>query len=275
MRLGIHLSIGQGLQKTAQEALDLNCNTVQIFSKNPRSWKAGKFDEEGADFIRKNKNELGLEPWVVHVTYLVNPCSPEEEQFSRSLEALELEVARAEAMGAEYFVLHPGNRKKSSPQEAIGRLQKTLDHLVQQFHSICFLLEGMAGSGTELGSDFLELSKIVAPFSPDRVGICLDTCHLFAGGFDIRDERGWQRTLDRFFSHIDHKRLGLVHVNDSIHPLGSKKDRHTHLGEGEIGAEGFKAMLKRPELRNIPLILETPGEAQKEGKRNLDFLRGL
>jgi len=275
LRLGIHLSIGQGLQKTMEEALDLNCNTVQVFAKNPRSWKAGKFDQKGAAFIRQNKKDLGIDPWVVHATYLINPCSPDEDLYSRSISALELEVGRAEEMGAEFFVIHPGNSKKSSSQEAINRLHNTLNHLLENFHAIRFLVEGMAGAGTELGADFLELSKIVSPFDPGKVGICLDTCHLFASGFDIRSENGWRKTLDQFFSHIDHQRLGLIHVNDSVHNLGENKDRHTHLGEGEIGRQGFEAMVKLPELRNIPFILETPGVARKEGKRNLDFLRSL
>jgi len=275
LRLGIHLSIGQGLKRTMEEALDLDCNCVQIFSKNPRGWNAGKFDQGGADFVRENRKERGIDPWVVHATYLVNPCSPDEDLYSRSLSSLELEVGRAEAMGADFFVIHPGNTKGSSSQEAINRLQKSLDFLLGKFHAISFLVEGMAGRGSELGGDFLELSKIVSPFAPEKVGICLDTCHLFAAGFDIRTEEGWRSTLDKFFAHIDHQRLGLIHVNDSVYPLGAKKDRHTHLGKGEIGVEGFRAMVNRPELRNIPLILETPGEARKEGQNNLEFLRNL
>ncbi len=275
MRLGIHLSMGRGLKRTMEEAQELGCNTVQIFSKNPRSWKAGKFDQEGADLVYREKQDRDLRPWVVHATYLINPCSPDDDLYYRSREGLELEIGRAELMGADYYVLHPGNRKDSSPEQSIKRLQHNLAYLLEKFNSINLLVEGMAGRGSELGASFLELSKIVAPFSPTRVGICLDTCHLFAAGWDIRTDKGWRKTLDLFFSHIDYQRLQLIHVNDSVYPLGSRQDRHTHLGQGKIGREGFRAMINRPELREIPLILETPGSVREEGRKNLEFMRRL
>ncbi len=267
--------MGRGWQQTLDEAQELGCNTVQVFAKNPRSWKAGKFDQEGAELVCREKQLRELKPWVVHATYLINPCSPDDDLYYRSREGMELEIERAELMGAEYYVLHPGNRKDSTPEQSINRLRNNLAHLLEKFSSITLLVEGMAGQGSELGASFLELSKIVAPFSPARVGICLDTCHLFAAGWDIRNDEGWRRTLDRFLAHIDYQRLQLMHVNDSVFPLGSGQDRHTHLGEGEIGQEGFRAMINRPELRKIPFILETPGSARDEGRQNLDFMHGL
>ncbi len=276
MRLGLHLSMSRGLKKTLQEALDLNCNTLQIFSKNPRSWRVSAFDEEGAAYVKANKGAMGVAPWVVHVTYLINPATPDPLLYEKSLQSLFVELERSLAMGADYFVIHAGNRKDSSVDSAIARLQKTLGLATERFgDQIKILLENSTGKGSELGADFAELAEIVKPFSPASVGICFDTCHAFAAGYDMRDEASWRNTGRRLFDTIDADRLALLHVNDSQGELGSRIDRHTHLGEGQIGPAGFRAIFSDKRMRALPCILETPGQPAVEGLKNLNFLRKM
>lgn len=275
MRTGIHLSISGGFQKTLQLAEELQCTTLQVFVRNPRSWKAGTFDKEGAIFAKEQSPQKGINPWVVHVSYLINPCSPDKDIYEKSLHALEIEVSRAILLGAEFFVMHPGNHKNTTVPRSIWRLQKTLDYLMNKFPDIVFLLENTAGSGTSLGGSFNELAQAINMFPQENVCLCFDTCHALAGGYDIRSSHGWSTTLKEIDNEMDTKRLKLLHVNDSLAPLGSGIDRHTHLGEGHIGQSGFKAMLEEPLLRNLPMILETPGDPKVEGSRNLNFLRNL
>lgn len=276
MRLGLHLSIGRGFKKTLQKATDLNCNALQIFSKNPRSWEVGPFDAEGAAYVKANKEAMGVAPWVVHVTYLINPATPDPILYEKSLQSLAIELKRSIALGAEYFVIHAGNRKGSSISAAIARLQKTIGLLTEKFgDKIKLLVENSTGKGTELGAHFDELATIVRPFPTTSVGICFDTCHAFSAGYDMRDEKSWHNTSRRLFDAIDSERLSLLHVNDSLGELASCIDRHTHLGEGEIGLAGFRAIFSDDRMRALPCILETPGRPEVEGIKNLNYLRKM
>ena len=276
MRLGLHLSIGKGFKNTLKETLALNCNAVQTFVKNPRGWQGGAFDEEGASYVKANKDKLGIRPWVVHGSYLVNPCSPDSSIYEKSLASLLLEMERAISLGADYFVMHTGNRKGNTPEEAVLLLQKTIDQLLARFSGrVKILLENSSGKGSEIGSSFLELALITAPFPVNLLGICLDTCHAFSAGYDLRDKDAWAKTKNLLFAELDTKRLTLLHVNDSVGELNSHVDRHAHLGEGEIGKDGFFAIFQDDQMASIPCILETPGDPKVEGIKNIKFLRKM
>lgn len=276
MLLGLHLSIGKGFRESLRLATELKCQTIQTFVKNPRAWGASAFDEEGAKYVKENKDKLGIAPWVVHVSYLVNPASPDQEIYEKSLASLYLEIERAIALGAELFVLHAGNRKESSQRKALAKLQGSLELLLTRFApAIKIVVENSSGKGTELAADILELAEIVRPFSVDSLGVCFDSCHGFSAGYDLRNEEAWKKTKALLFDNFEPQRLSLLHVNDSQGGLNSRIDRHAHLGEGEIGKEGFAAIFKDKDMRALPCILETPGPANPDGLRNLNFLRKM
>lgn len=274
MPLGVHLSMARGLKKTMEKALALGFSALQIFAKNPRSWRAGPFDTEGASFVRMHRKTMGIQYWAVHMAYLNNPCSQDPDLFDKTLASLQLEAWRSQSMGADALVIHPGNRKGSSVEEAILRVQKTIEMLLM-FPEIQILVENTPGSGSQIGACFSELGKIVSPFPLERVGMCFDTCHAFARNYDLRTENNWQETLNQLFEAIHPQRLRLIHVNDSKYGLGSGRDGHTHPGQGYIGLEGFQAMMTAEQLQGIPMILETPGNPEMEGQANITLLKGL
>lgn len=284
MLLGCHLSIGKGFTGALDAAEDLGINALQIFSHNASSWRMKTITEEAASSFRVRFDDSPVEYIVVHTMYLLNLASPDEALFKRSVAAFEDEVERAEILGIDRIVTHLGAHKGAGVEAGIDRIVTALDHVIASetfsaYSGIKLLLENTAGTGTTMGSSFSELKAIIASLSDaSRVGVCLDTCHAFAAGYELRTLEGLEGTLAAFDREIGLDRLELIHLNDSKYPLDSRRDRHAHIGRGEIGRDGFSLIMNHEALRELPFILETPKQidGQPDADRiNLNLVRSL
>lgn len=256
-RIGAHMSIAGGLAKAAGDTVKIGADTMQIFSRNPRG--SGYRDpscEEEAEFWRIRK-EAGLGPILAHAPYTMNLASAQEKVSEFARMVIREDVARMDRLGMELFVFHPGSHTGIGTEAGIENIVQGLNEALTGREQITVLLETMSGKGTEIGVRFEELKEILDGLKyPERFGVCLDTCHVFAAGYDIvNDLEGVLREFDRV---LGLKRLKAVHLNDSQTPCGSHKDRHAVIGGGEIGEEALSAVLKHPLLRELPFFLETP-----------------
>ncbi|HKL75728.1 MAG TPA: deoxyribonuclease IV [Halanaerobiales bacterium] len=266
MRIGKHVSISGGLDKAVIRAKEINCNTLQIFVKNPRGWKLRKISEEEINKTKDNIKNMGMNPLVVHSSYLINLASPKKKLWEKSLNVLIKEYIRASKIGAQYLVLHPGNHTGSGIKNGIKKLYEGLNKLLEETNDNgpMILLENVAGAGTAIGSKFEELYDIITGVNNnDKIGVCFDTCHAFAAGYNIKNKKYLNKALDDFDKKIGLNKLKIIHINDSKHECSSKKDEHAHIGEGKIGKDGFELIINHNLLKDIPFILETP---QFEGK---------
>ena len=284
--LGVHVSIAGGLEKSVERALDLDLQTFQIFSKNQRQWRSPPLKDEDARKFRDSWRESGLGPFVVHDSYLINLGSPKENAFNRSVETFSDELLRAETIGSPYLVMHPGSHLKKGEEWGLKRIAEGLDRSVGSYldsemgpdekgKTTLILLENTAGQGTNLGYEPEQLARIMdLSEHRDMLGICFDTCHAFASGLDISGEESYGEVFDRIDSAIGLDEIKVFHLNDSVKGLGMKVDRHTHIGEGEIGLPGFRMLLNDNRFEDRPMILETPGW-DEEDRKNLKVLRSL
>jgi deoxyribonuclease-4 len=274
MLLGCHLSIGKGFVGALQAAEELGINALQIFSHNASSWRMKEIADETAASFQARFSISSAEYIVIHTMYLLNLASPDEPLFERSVTALEEEVRRAGLLGIDHIVTHLGAHKGSGKEAGIARIVDALDRVLasesfSRYPGIRLLLEDTAGAGTTMGTTFSELGAIINDLSDaSRVGVCLDTCHAFAAGYELRTPDGLEETLAAFDREIGLDRLGLIHLNDSKFPLGSRRDRHAHIGAGELGEEAFSLIVNHEALRDLPFILETPKEI--DGKPDAD-----
>ncbi len=276
MRFGFHISISGGLSKVAQRAVDRDCQTIQVFSRNPRGWKYGPLSPDEVRLFQIALRRLDISPVVVHMPYLPNPASPDADLYRRSIDSLAEELRRAQQLGAAFVVVHVGKHMGSPIGQALKRVAVAINQTLEQVETeVLLLLEGTAGQGTEIGHSFSQIRDIFAQLeNPNRVGVCLDTAHIFEAGYDIATDEGLEKTLQEFAQLLGLDRLHLLHLNDSKPPLGSHVDRHWHIGEGEIGREGFRRIINHPRLRSLPGIMETPaGEA--EDAKNMRTVRDL
>ena len=274
MLLGCHLSIGKGFTGALAVAKSLDINAMQIFSHNASSWRMKEITAEMASTFRQHFSESSVEYIVIHTMYLLNLASQDEDLFERSIAALEEEIRRAGLLGIDRLVTHIGAHKGSGIDAGIARIITALDRVLssdfaRRYQHVQVLLEDTAGAGTTMGTTFSELGAIIDGLSDaSRVGICFDTCHAFAAGYELRTPDGLAETLEEFDREIGIERLCLIHLNDSKFPLGSRRDRHNHIGAGEIGEEAFSLIVNHPALRDLPFILETPKEI--DGKPDAD-----
>jgi len=282
--LGCHLSIAKGFAASIDAAEGLGNTALQIFSHNASSWRMKPIEADSAASFRERLSRSSVEYVVIHTMYLLNLASPDDSLFERSVSALIEEIARAAALGIDRVVTHLGAHVGSGIEAGIGRVIEGLDRVVSSppFRSspgLRLLLENTAGSGTTVGTTFEELGAIISGLSdPSRIGVCLDTCHAFAAGYDLRTPAGLEETLASFDSAIGLDRLDLIHLNDSVFPLGSHRDRHAHIGRGEIGMEGMRGIVNHSALRSHPFILETPKSIDGLSDAdpiNLEIVRGL
>ena len=274
-RFGIHLSISGGVAQAAARALELGCDTFQIFSRNPRTLKAKPIDPDDAVAFRAAVRESGIHPVVIHVNYLINVASPKDGTYELSVAALTDELVRADALGAELVVMHPGNHLGSGIEAGVARIASAIDRAYESTGAQARLcLENMAGAGTEVGTTFDELRMIIdlARCGP-TLGVCLDTCHAYGAGYDVSTARGLRAAIEQARSAVGIDRIVLVHANDSKGQLGSRKDRHEHIGDGAIGLPGFQNMLACPELADLPFVLETPVDSPDDQARDLAAIR--
>jgi len=276
LRVGIHTSIAGDIAGALVMAHGLGANALQIFSSSPRMWGHGSSriaDAEAARF-RDRRMELGLGPLVIHGNYLINLASQNPVLRTRSVQGFHQELVRAAALGADYLVVHPGSRQESASDSALAAVAQGLKQASRglKLGELRILLENTAGQGSSLGSRFEELKAILDACPELPVGVCVDTAHLFAAGWDIRTVEGVEAALRDIDRTVGLERVGVVHVNDSKTPLGSRVDRHEHIGKGKIGLEGFRRIVNHPLLASCAFILETPIDKPGDDKRNVAAL---
>lgn len=278
-RLGSHISIAGGVDRAVSTAQGVGCEALQIFVKSSNQWRAAPFRDGEVQRFRAQLAASGLGPVVAHDSYLINLCCPGEFLWKRSIEALLVELDRCEALGIPFLVVHPGAHTGSGEEAGLDRLIQAIDivHEGRRGQRVQILLETTAGQGTGLGHRFEQLGAVLRSVrEPRRLGVCLDTCHVFAAGYDLRTRDAYRRTMDEFEEAVGLDNLKAIHLNDSKKDLGSRVDRHEQIGKGRLGVEAFRLLLNDPRLAAMPMLLETPkGPDYEEDRVNLALLRSL
>ena len=277
VRIGIHTSIAGRLEQAAERARQLGCDTFQIFSANPRVWTNALLNPVDADAFRRRQQALGLAPLVIHDNYLINLASPQPVTRSRSIQAFHGEIKRALALEADYLVMHPGSAVGLPRRQAQANVVSGLRQALRgaRLNGLQILLENTAGQGSALGARMEELAELLAALPELNLGVCLDTAHLFAAGYDIRTPAGLEETLAQVHTTVGLDRVKVIHTNDSKAACGARVDRHQHIGQGKIGREAFRRLLHHRTLAGKTFILETPIERQGDDRRNLQLIRRL
>ncbi len=277
MRLGVHCSIAGGLDRALEEARGKGCETIQVFTRSPRNWAGKPIPEAEAAAFRAGLAESGISPLVVHTIYLPNLATEQEALYEKSVQVFMDDMRRAEAIGANYLVIHPGRHSGGTREVGMRRLIAGLNRALREVtNNVLVLIENLAGGKTDLCARFEEIGAVRAGLeTPARVGVCLDTAHAHAAGYDVTSAAGWDGTLAAFDRAVGLDHLKGMHVNDSKAPRGGAVDRHEHIGKGFIGLEGFRAMVNHPRLRDIPMILETPKKTVQDDPENLRTIRQL
>lgn len=255
--LGTHMSIAGGLNKTAQNVVKMNANTMQIFSRNPRGSNFKNPSEKEVEEFQKIRKEHPFGPILAHAPYTMNLASAKPEVYEFACDVIREDIQRMDNLGIENIVFHPGSHTGIGIEAGIENIIRGLNQAITESQNITVLLETMSGKGTEIGVRFEELKTIRDGVNhPEKVGICLDTCHVFSAGYDIVNHL--EEVLDELDENIGLSYLRAIHLNDSMMPFGSKKDRHATIGDGEIGLEALMKVITNPRLAGIPLYLETP-----------------
>jgi deoxyribonuclease-4 len=280
LRIGIHTSIASSLEKAALKAAELGANTFQIFSASPRMWRASMPRREEILALQRARERLDLRPLVIHVNYLINLASLDPIIREKSITSFRGELERAEAIGAEYLVTHPGNYRGQPLDQALAAFVLAMAEAADGGIAphVTVLLENTVGNGAQIGSRLEELRTIrelAARETHLKTGYCLDTCHLLAAGFDVASEAGLQNTVAEADRILGIANVRVIHANDSKTPLGSHMDRHANIGEGHIGPAGFRCILAHPQLREKPFILETPNDNDGDDRRDVEKLKSL
>ena len=259
--IGAHTSTAGGVHNALLEGQKIGATTIQLFTSNQKQWKGREITEDIIDLWNAVRKETGLKKIMSHDSYLINLGSPKEDLLEKSHEAFRKEIERCHKLEIDFLNFHPGAATTSTVDECLDQIIKSL----KKFEKLCakgptrLLLETTAGQGSSVGHEFEHLSTIIDEVKGIvPIGVCIDTCHIFAAGYDIRTPKAWDITLEEFDAVVGLKHLYAFHLNDSMKPLASRRDRHAHLGAGEIGIEAFKYLMKHPKLREIPKYLETP-----------------
>jgi deoxyribonuclease-4 len=261
--LGAHKSIAGGYHNALIAAHTLGCDTVQLFTKNNNQWLGKPMTSEEVQLFRQKLTEFKLRLPMAHDAYLINLASPDETLHRRSVDAFVIEVERAEALGLAYLVTHPGTPTDGDAKTGLRRVARALDEVHRRCprFKVMVLLETTAGQGQSVGHRFEDLARILdLTKNPDRLGVCLDTCHVFAAGYPLAPALNYRATFTEFDFVIGLEKLRAFHLNDSRKPLGSRVDRHAHIGEGCLGLEPFRLLLNDPRFGEHPMVLETPKE---------------
>ena len=278
MKFGAHMSTSGGLHKAFGHGERAGCDTIQIFSKN-QQWRGKSLLDQDIELFRAEQQRTGFEPLIVHDSYLINLASPKDELWEKSIAAFADELERCAALGIPYLVTHPGAHTGSGEDVGLQREAKALNRLFDAGTGgdTLVLLETTAGQGSCLGHRFEHLATLIELVGhAERIGVCVDTCHLLAAGYDIRTPEACAATFAEFDRVVGIERIKAFHLNDSQKDLGSRVDRHSHIGTGFVGLEGFRAIVNDPRFAEIPMILETPkGDDLAEDIENLAKLRGL
>ena len=257
LTMGTHMSIADGIAKTAENVVKMEANTMQIFSRNPRGSGYRNYSREETERFWNIKKENNFGPLLAHAPYTMNLASPKEATYEFACMVIKEDIARMDALGMEAIVFHPGSHTGIGAEAGIQKIIAGLNQAITGKERITVLLETMSGKGTEIGASCEELKAIRdGAAHPERIGICLDTCHVFSAGYDI--VHNLDGVLEEFDRVLGLGLLRAIHLNDSLMPFGSHKDRHAVIGEGEIGMEALLGVLRHPQLRGLPFYLETP-----------------
>jgi deoxyribonuclease-4 len=277
IRVGVHVSIAGSIDKAVDRAQEKGCDTFQIFSRNPRGWKIKPLsDKEAGRFVEK-REKSGIYPPVDHMPYLPNLAAPTGEVYDKSIAALTAELHRCGELQIPYLVTHLGSHRGSGEEEGLQQIVSAINTAFSEVeNSVMLLLENTAHTKNSMGGTFEHIRRIIDQIEQkDRIGICFDTCHAFVAGYELRTEASLEKTLQHFDDVLGLKQLTLIHLNDAKAGLGSKLDRHEHIGLGYIGEEGFRVILHDKRIMKLPMILETPVDDRRGDVDNLQKVREL
>jgi deoxyribonuclease IV len=277
MRLGAHMSISGGLEKAVVRGQEVGCEAMQIFTKNSNQWKAKALTAPEVTVFRDACEAAGIGPVIAHSAYLINLAAPDEALYEKSIQAFLDELQRCALLGIPDLVVHPGAHMGTGEEQGLKRIAAAINRIHRETpnRQVAIALEVTAGQGTVLAYKFEHFAAILEQVDePDRLGFCLDTCHLLAAGYDFRTRQGYDEMMDAWEELVGIERIHAIHLNDSKKDLGSRVDRHEHIGQGYIGTQGFEFLLNDRRLATLPMVLETPKDDNAD-VRNLSTLRGL
>ena len=279
MILGVHVSGAGNIYQALDIAHNLGCDTLQIFSRSPQTWRKGaQIAPEDIREFNARRKKLKINPVFIHISYLINLASPDARLYRGSIQAYIEDIQEAEKLGADYIVTHMGSHKDTSEDAGIKRLIAALNIILEKTSDskVGILLENTSGSGSWLGYRFYHQHKILKGIQEKaRVGLCLDTAHAYLAGYDLATKVGLTKLIDEIEEMVGIKLIKLIHLNDAAGELGCHHDRHDHIGAGHIGLAGMKRIINHPKLKNIPMILETPKSAADSDIKNLALVRKL
>ena len=281
MKIGAHTSIAGGIDLSIIRAAEAGFNCVQLFTSSPRTWTAPNVSSKTINKFIENRKQHKIKSVVVHAPYLPNLASPDQDLWGKSLKIIADDLIIADAIEADFYVMHPGSHKGSGTEVGISKVSTALTEIFSNNFpkNLKFLLETTAGSGFSVGGKFEELAMIINQVKNNlpeiNIGVCLDTAHIFAAGYEFQTPEKSNELIENINQNLEKISVSVIHANDSKQPFGSKKDRHDHIGKGEIGIEGFRNLLKIQQFRNIPWILETPKDTPESDIQNRDMLLSL
>jgi deoxyribonuclease-4 len=281
VRIGVHVSIAGSIDKAVDRAQEKGCDTFQIFSRNPRGWKIRTLSEPEINRFIEKVERSGIFPPVDHMPYLPNLAAPTDEVYEKSVATLSTELKRCNALKIPYLVTHLGSHRGYGKELGLQRIVDAIntafrDVAVDESNSVMLLLENTAGTKNSMGGTFEDIRRIMDRIErKERIGICFDTCHAFAAGYELRTEKSLNATLQHFDEVLGLDQLKLLHLNDAKGGLDSRLDRHEHIGLGYIGEDGFRVILNDARLKGLPMILETPVDDRRDDTGNLQKVREL
>ena len=277
MQVGCHVSASGSIDKAVDNAVERNCTAFQIFTRSPRSWHAKELTKEVIDAFKSKLKDSKIDRFAIcaHMPYLPNLATPKEDAFEKSVNTLISEVERCAQLGIPYLVTHLGSHLGTGEEAGIKRLVDGLTKAGQTKNDVMILLENTAGQKNSVGSDFQQLGEIFKQLKPGKkFGVCLDTCHAFVAGYDLRTKEKVKETFKEFDKHVGIENLKILHLNDARGELGCNLDRHYHLGLGGIGEEGITSVVKFANKKKIPIILETPIDDDRDDFENVKIAKG-
>jgi deoxyribonuclease-4 len=276
MLIGAHVSTAGGLQNAVERGAERDCSAIQVFNQSPRMWRPTAYTDDDFSAFRQALGGTGIKAILIHAVYLLNCASEDREMRGKSLTSLIQSLRVGAGIRASGVVLHPGSAKQGDVPKAIARAGKVIQEALNETEGCDLHLENTAGAGGTLGRSFEELASLLEAAGGDkRLGICLDSCHLYASGYDIKQRRGLTETLDHYEQVVGKRRLRSLHLNDSMVALGSNRDRHAVLGEGELGDGGCATFLSEPRFAKLPCVLETGREAGGVAAQDVAQARSL
>ncbi len=273
LRIGAHVSIAGGVDNAIERQLEIDGNCGQVFTHSPQVWDHGEITDDEAERFREGTDEELAGPWVIHSSYLVNLCTPKEDLREKSRDSMQQEVDAAQKLDIDYVNVHLGAHTGAGVEGGIENAANVIDSLDVP-EDVTVLVESDAGSGTKLGGQFEHLASVIDQ-TDEEIGVCLDTAHTFAAGYDLSTPEAVDDTVAEFDDVVGTEYLHAIHLNDSKHECGTNKDEHAHIGDGHIGDDGMRRILNHPEWRDVPFVLETPTEDGRSFDWNVDHVREL